>query len=475
MKPGTLSAAPPRPPAGSESTIASVSPELKVLNAQILGVQRNVPSMVTASLLAAGAFVYVFESHTSDPLGLRLWFCAILGVSLLRHVAMRAWRNDRRALARSPFWHRILQLLAAATGTLWGLLATVLLPDASSSLQPLTAVMVMGVSAAVVVSHVALYRAYALFLICMLAPATAGFALRPGLPNPLIALMMGLFLVLLLVGGRRSAVGIERAIRLELELRELAAAQAASRIAAEQANAAKDAFLMNMSHELRTPLHAVLSYAQLGLARIRDPDKVVSCLSRIQQSGRTLSNLLTDLLDLTAIESGSLSFVMRRCDLGDTLRTVCAEIAGPCAERSIRLDLALPEKAVFVRIDPSRFGQVIRHVLDNAIAFSPKGAAIAVELAGAEESPGGHGVRLSIADHGPGIPVEELDTVFDKFYQSTRTRTGAGGTGLGLALCRGIVNAHGGSIHAMGNAWGGATLLIEVPPDPPRPEAQADG
>jgi signal transduction histidine kinase len=121
--------------------------------------------------------------------------------------------------------------------------------------------------------------------------------------------------------------------------------------------------------------------------------------------------------------------------------------------------------------DELRLGQVLRNLLSNAIKFSPREATISVAIDTAEmpvgaTSRGGAGapcLRLSVADRGVGIPADELDVVFDKFVQSSKTRSGAGGTGLGLAICREIVQMHAGSIRAFQREGGGALFEVLLP------------
>jgi signal transduction histidine kinase len=121
-----------------------------------------------------------------------------------------------------------------------------------------------------------------------------------------------------------------------------------------------------------------------------------------------------------------------------------------------------------------RIGQVIENLLSNAVKFTPSGKRIAVTLSDADmpddtADTGGTrrpALRLSVADEGIGIPEGELDAVFDKFFQSSKTRSGCEGTGLGLAISREIVVAHGGTLTGGNNASGGATFVMDLPRQP---------
>jgi signal transduction histidine kinase len=108
--------------------------------------------------------------------------------------------------------------------------------------------------------------------------------------------------------------------------------------------------------------------------------------------------------------------------------------------------------------DQEQLNQVVRNLLGNALKFSPENSTVEVDVE-LEESK----VRLMISDHGVGIPEEELEQVFSKFVQSSKTNSGAGGTGLGLAICKEFILLHKGYICAQNNKKGGATVLIELP------------
>jgi signal transduction histidine kinase len=111
-----------------------------------------------------------------------------------------------------------------------------------------------------------------------------------------------------------------------------------------------------------------------------------------------------------------------------------------------------------VTVDPEKMMQVLRNLVSNAVKFSPPGSTITLRL-----ECQGRSLVVTIADQGVGIAEEELDTIFDKFVQSRRTKTGAGGTGLGLAICREIVTAHHGRVWAQNRPEGGAVLTVELP------------
>ena len=243
--------------------------------------------------------------------------------------------------------------------------------------------------------------------------------------------------------------------------------------AAERANQSKSEFLANMSHELRTPMHAVLSFARIGYSKAATapPEKLKEYFEHIRASGERLLDLVNDLLDLSKLEAGRMQYVMSRLDLRRSIQGVVAELAPLFDGKQLVCRIEATADDCHVIADHKRMEQVFRNLLGNAIKFTPAGKRISIEIV-ADAMPAGRraddagtqrALRFSVADEGVGIPESELDTVFEKFTQSSLTATGAGGTGLGLAICREIVHAHRGIIRASNRAAGGAVFDVLLP------------
>ena len=229
---------------------------------------------------------------------------------------------------------------------------------------------------------------------------------------------------------------------------------------AEAANRAKTEFLANMSHELRTPLHSILSFASFGIKKYAHakPEKLLDYFNRIKRSGKMLQELLDDLLNLAKLESKKAIFAFEPTDLGILIKSVTNELDILLSERNLSIRHGGSKFDEKVTLDADKIKQVLRNLLDNAIKFSPEGGIINVGICRVESL-----VRVSVRDQGPGIPQNELEAVFDKFVQSSKTKTGAGGTGLGLAICHEIVDAHRGRIWAENRPEGGTVFSFEIP------------
>ncbi len=230
--------------------------------------------------------------------------------------------------------------------------------------------------------------------------------------------------------------------------------------AAEAANHAKSRFLANMSHELRTPLHGILSFSSFGLRKYASapPEKLLDYFEKIDRSGHTLLALLNDLLDLAKLESGKMVIDRKPTSIGELLASVADEFESLVCERDLTIRSPEAGFRAMPAIDSERIEQVARNLLSNAVKFSPEGGIIQIETDRRDGK-----VAFSVHDQGPGIPEDELESVFDKFVQSSKTRTGAGGTGLGLVICREIIAAHDGRIWAENHPDGGAVLTFEIP------------
>lgn len=235
-----------------------------------------------------------------------------------------------------------------------------------------------------------------------------------------------------------------------------------ARDAALVAERAMSAFLANMSHELRTPLHGILSFASFGMNKLDrvTKEKLLQYFQEIHDSGSRLLRLLNDLLDLSKLRAGKMTYDYREADIGNTVHTVLNEFQSLLEEKSITVAYDEPEISRAVTMDESRIAQVIRNLVSNAVKFSPEQSRIDIGVEYAAD----RSVVVSVADQGVGIPEDELENVFSPFTQSSNTQTNAGGTGLGLPICKEIVEGgHRGWIRAEIGEQGGTKMAFGIP------------
>jgi two-component system OmpR family sensor kinase len=231
----------------------------------------------------------------------------------------------------------------------------------------------------------------------------------------------------------------------------------------EQAFAARTAseerlrrFLADASHELRTPLTSIRGYAELFDRGTRDrPEDLATSMRHIREDANRMSVLVDDLLILARLDRQR-PLALDPVDLAQitTAAVDAARVAAP--ERAISLDS--PGTASMVG-DADRLRQAIDNLLGNAIKHTPSGTAIAVRLTSTPTA-----VGVEVTDHGPGIPAEERERIFEPFHRADPSRArSSGGVGLGLAIVSAIARAHGGRVGVVSNESGGATFWVQIP------------
>lgn len=213
--------------------------------------------------------------------------------------------------------------------------------------------------------------------------------------------------------------------------------------------------LSAVSHDLRTPL-AVITGAATTLRddaeSVREPART-ELVSTICEEAERLERLVGNLLHMTRIEAGGAAIKREWVPVEELVVSAMARLEGPLAAR--RVATKLPESLPLVSVDPVLFEQVFLNLLENAVKYTPSTAAIEIEGRRADDR-----VVIDVMDQGPGFSPGDEDRIFEKFYRGTAARSGVG---LGLAICRGIVEAHGGTITAKNREGGGGAFRITIP------------
>lgn len=230
-----------------------------------------------------------------------------------------------------------------------------------------------------------------------------------------------------------------------------------------QANTMKNEFMATVSHELRTPLNAIIGHSGVILAgMIDDAERQEAKIQSIYDSANHLLSLINDILDLQKIESGQLPVVPKAVSLND-LVTRWQDILGPkAAEKSLELEIDVDNdvpEVIFV--DAKLLSQIVINLGNNAVKFTDEGN-VNIVVEWSEEA---SELFLRVSDTGVGIPPNELDLIFEEFYQVEGTKNRALGTGLGLAIVRRIVRAMGGTINVDSHLDEGTTFNITLPID----------
>jgi PAS domain S-box-containing protein len=243
---------------------------------------------------------------------------------------------------------------------------------------------------------------------------------------------------------------------------EMLDAERSARMAAQRATRVKDEFLATLSHELRTPLSAILGWTQVLLRgeSPKGPDEQKRAIEVIDRNARAQIQLIDDLLDLSRIMTGKIRLDLHQISFAGVVEAA-VDSATPTADaKGIRLKAILGATQDVVSADGARLQQVVWNLLTNAIKFTPKGGQVQVLL----QRVNSH-LELNVSDTGIGIPASYLPHVFDRFSQKDSSTTRAfGGLGLGLAICKQLVELHGGMIRAASQGEGmGATFSVQLP------------
>jgi signal transduction histidine kinase len=230
---------------------------------------------------------------------------------------------------------------------------------------------------------------------------------------------------------------------------------------AKETDIAKDEFLSMITHELKTPLVPIQGYVDILLGEHLGPltEKQKDRLKIIKSSSESLLRIISDLLDAQKLELGKLVVKKENHDIKDTIEKAVESLQPRAIENKVTINQHL-DKKIIVPHDPERIRQVLTNLLKNSLdVVEPNSGLIEIFV---EDSP--KEVKISVKDNGPGIPQENQEDLFKKFYQvDTSLTREVGGSGLGLAICKGLVEGHGGTILAESTSGTGAIFSFTLP------------
>lgn len=247
---------------------------------------------------------------------------------------------------------------------------------------------------------------------------------------------------------------VERTAELELARRT---AESASYEAAK-ANRAKSEFLANMSHEIRTPLNAVLGYSQMLKRDVGLDAKIRSAVEVISRSGEHLLTLISDILEMSRIESGRSTCDLAACDLHELLKSMKSLFLLRARDKGLELHLVIASEVPrYVQTDARKVRQILANLISNAVRFTQTGQVSMV--ANYQEGR----LRVEVIDTGMGIGAEEIKILFQPFVQVKSSRTRGEGTGLGLSISRGLTEVLGGQLTVTSVEAEGSSFVLSIP------------
>ncbi|MBI5258526.1 MAG: response regulator [Burkholderiales bacterium] len=439
-----------------------------------------------AKVLAAQAAVVFERARLANLLGapfggLICWVLwgKVSSTSLLVWLALKlavcAWRmgidlaQRRAGREEAGRWLRHYQAAHVVDGLVYGAVGTLLVPDPGSPLGILMAATVVGTASVgfVVLSHH--YATMLAFVLPLLLP-TVAYQLWLGTEMSLYAgIATGLFVLLILVDGWRSAAHTAATLRVRFRMNELADQRQQAMELAQQHSAVKSRFLATMSHEMRTPLHGMLGIAhQLRDTRQRSGAAFLQRIATLERAGEHLLSLINDVLDFSKIESGHVTLANTPFDLNQLVAEIGDWTRLPAQSKGVafRLDSRLPAPC-WVRGDAARLRQILLNLSGNALKFTDAGS-ITMRVRRRDDGQ----TEVIVIDTGCGFPSEHAERLFEAFHQEDASNMRRhGGTGLGLAISRELAHLMGGDLRALGHPGTGAQFTLRVPlPDSTAPQ-----
>ena len=254
-----------------------------------------------------------------------------------------------------------------------------------------------------------------------------------------------------LVKGQVDGGTIVRAMRYAMERQRLEAAR-------RDLERQRDEFFSSVSHDLRTPVAAIK--AAIGVVLANEPTQMPPALHRllgnIDLAADELAVLIEDLLEIARLQSGRVELWHSQVELKDVVARAVRSLEPLVQARRQHVSVIEPDQPVIAQLDAERVARVLRNLLSNAQKYGREGGNIVIRLEQSSDE-----VCIAVSDDGPGIPPEEQERIFERFYRVGRSTTT--GSGLGLAIARGLVELHGGRLSVESAVGKGSTFRISLP------------
>ncbi len=431
-------------------------------------------AVVLAGCLAAPPMVY-WAYWPENAFGeFIFWFVCMLAAMSFR-TALH-WRIN--VSFRDPVdylkWRNLMILSACFTGAAWGMLLPLSVGLPSVELQAVSVIIIVGVTAATVSTTYMVFISFIVFeaiiVICVCIGALlTEYPLVQGLVP--LALIFFAYLTRAAWLSRKAfeqasldqfeAEALATQLQAEkLEMERLNAALTAATAEAVSANHAKTDFLTAMSHELRTPLNTIMGYAQLiGLPESKyGQDHLRRISDDILYASRHLLDMITDILDLAAVEAGKIVLEEQAVRPGDMIDEAVPLIQEMAARNQLTFARSGDSDRA-VQADPKRLRQVLLNLISNAAKYNRPGGHFSIQCQDLDDD---H-VRIAVSDTGCGIAAEDRNKIFQQFSRLSQNNVSVEGTGVGLYFSKQLIDLMGGRIDFVSEVGSGSTFYVDLP------------
>ncbi len=456
-------------PIAKKTLLASADAADLVRLEQLKLAYANLPVSQFMALLAASALAFVLWPAVG-PLRVLGWLTCMCFITLIRIFLGVIFSRSSPAVGDIGRWRNYLVASAVASGLVWGSTAFLLYPSDSAVHQVFIAFVLAGMVAGAMTVLTPVLTAFVLFAPSALLPIIGRYFFTGDFIHYAMGWMSLLFLLSMLLVGRRVHDTITKSLYLRFENSELIEKLTTTNdalegrvrertSALEEADRRKNEFLALLAHELRNPL-APMTTAMSLIGQASTPALRNHAAGIMHRQLQQMVRLVDDLLDASRIQKGLLSLRLECVEVNRFLAS-SLEMARPGIEAAgQQLTVARPTEPLFVTGDEARLAQMVSNILNNASKFTPAGGQIhlAVERQGNQ-------VSIHVKDGGIGIPVDKLQAIFDMFVQvDPSLKRAKGGLGIGLSLVKSLVEMHRGTVEAMSEGEGrGSEFVIKLP------------
>jgi signal transduction histidine kinase/CheY-like chemotaxis protein len=436
-----------------------------LLQEQVSALFANVGLGVSSAALAALAVAFSVTRVGNVSFFAATSWSGFVVACALAHLILRWFYYSSRVNWSQRAWAGAFTAIAFAEGMAWGWAPATLTAGQAFDIELFTVAVTSGVCGGAIPA----FGSYTPCFFAFLLPATIPFfCLNIGSVEPLrqISAIMELLLLFAMSGlGLKANRNFAELVGLRLATEDLAHALRKQKDLAEQANAAKSAFLAAASHDLRQPIHA-LSLFIGALRGMRMPAEAKGVLRKIEESTTAMDGLFAALLDISKLDAGVVEVKTKPFDLHTLIARVCADHLREAESKEI--ELRHVRSSVVAHSDPLLVERILRNLISNAVRYTKTGGVIV----GCRRS--GRTVRIVVSDSGPGIPEEAQAQIFEEYYQlSNPERDRTKGLGLGLAIVRRLASLLQADLSLRSIVGRGSTFSLNLPLSQEKPTNDA--